>query len=78
MKHTKRFIALAATAAMISLSCHTADATEYSADIGGCGYQECRETPCLTPAIALGTIALVAIVAVALQDSKSSHSHCHN
>lgn len=78
MKHLKRFIVLAATAAMISLSCHTAEADEYCANVGGYGYQECRESPCLTPAIALGTIALVAIVAVALQDSKSSHSHCHN
>ena len=75
MKHLKKLIALAATAAMFS--CQSASAANYSSDCGGCGYEECRQSPCLTPAIALGTIALVAIVAVALQDSHSSHGHCH-
>jgi hypothetical protein len=78
MKHLKKLIALGATAAMIGLSCHSAEAADYySADCGGCGYEECRQTPCLTPAIALGTIALIAIVAIALQNSHSSHGHCH-
>lgn len=77
MKQFKKLIALGATAAMIGLSCHSAEAANYSTDCGGCGYEECRQAPCLTPAIALGTIALVAIVAVALQDSHSSHGHCH-
>lgn len=75
MKQLKKLVALGATVAM--LSCHTADAANYSSDCGGCGYEECRQSPCLTPAIALGTIAIVAIVAVALQDSHSSHGHCH-
>lgn len=75
MNMFKKLIALCATVAM--LSCHTAEAANYSSDCGGCGYEECRQTPCLTPAIALGTIAVVAIVAVALQDSHSSHGHCH-
>lgn len=77
MKHLKKLIALGATVAMIGLSSHKAEAAYYSSDCGGCGYEECRQSPCLTPAIALGTIALVAIVAVALQDSHSSHGHCH-
>lgn len=75
MKHLKKLIALGAAVAM--LACQTAEAANYSSDCGGCGYEECRQSPCLTPAIALGTIALVAIVAVALQDSHSSHGHCH-
>lgn len=75
MKHLKKFIVLALVASTLSQT--EADAANWSSDTGGCGYEECRQAPCLTPAIALGTIALVAIVAVALQDSHSSHGHCH-
>ena len=51
----------------------------YSSSTGGCGYVECRRAPCITPAVALGTIALVAIIAVAVQNSGgvSSHAHAH-
>lgn len=76
MIHLKKLVALIATAAMIGFSSHTVEAAEYVSDCGGCGYEECRQSPCLTPAIALGTIALVAIVAVALQDSHHGHG-CH-
>lgn len=75
MKHIRKLIAVALTAALFSSG--FAEAANWSTDTGGCGYEECRQSPCLTPAIALGTIALVAIVAVALQDSHSSHGHCH-
>jgi hypothetical protein len=75
MKHLKKLIALCASGAL--LTCQTADAELYATNTGGCGYEECRQTPCLTPAIALGTIALVAIVAVALQESHGAHGHCH-
>lgn len=44
---------------------------------GGCGYQECRTCPSMTPAIALGAIALVAIIAVAVQNTNQKHGHCH-
>lgn len=74
MNYFKKLITLCSCIAL--LACQTADAA-YESNTGGCGYMECRETPCLTPAIALGTIALVAIVAVALQDSHGSHGHCH-
>lgn len=51
----------------------------YSSSTGGCGYVECRRAPCITPAVALGTIALVAIIAVAVQNSqgRGAHSHGH-
>lgn len=75
MKHLKKLIAFSCGIAM--LFSQTSEAANYSTDTGGCGYEECRQTPALTPAIALGTIALVAIVAVALQDSHGSHGHCH-
>lgn len=42
---------------------------------GGCGYQECRRAPCITPCVALGAIALAAIIAVAIQNSSCDHAH---
>lgn len=75
MKHLRKLVVLGLLAA--TLTKESAEAATYSSDTYGCGYEECRQAPCLTPAIALGTIALVAIVAVALQDSHSSHGHCH-
>ena len=49
---------------------------EYCVDNGGCGYDDICRTSTLAPAIALGTIALVAIIALALQNT-SGHAHCH-
>ena len=43
---------------------------------GGYGYQQSRTAPALAPAIALGAIALAAIIAVAVQNSENSHGHC--
>lgn len=70
-------IALATAVAMMGFSPQDAEAAEYCTDNGGWGYAESRCAPSLAPAIALGTIALVAIIAVALTDSHSSSSHCH-
>ncbi len=50
----------------------------YSTSTGGCGYVDCRRAPCITPAVALGTIALVAIIAVAVQNSRPSTAHAHS
>lgn len=76
MNHFKKLIALFTCLAL--LANQSTEAAELNqSNTGGCGYIECRQSPCLTPAIALGVIALVAIVAVALQDSHGSHGHCH-
>lgn len=45
---------------------------------GGCGYQECRRAPCITPAVAFATIALIAIIAIAVQNSGGVGAHSHN
>lgn len=44
---------------------------------GGRGYTEYRTAPNLAPGIALGVIALAAIIAVAVQNSNNEHGHCH-
>lgn len=55
------------------------EAVCYVTDTGGCGYDECRLATNLAPAIALSTVAIVAIIALAVQNShehsSSSHSH---
>ncbi|CRX38015.1 hypothetical protein [Estrella lausannensis] len=75
MKMFKRMIASTALAAMLFSSAPVkADCYDYT---GGCGYEECRRASCLAPCIALGTIALVAIVAIAVQKSHHGHGHSH-
>ena len=92
MKDLKKIFALSIAMAMLSsipsahAECPNDQAetgypcVEYSTDAGGCGYQECRRAPCIAPAIALGTIALIAIIAVAVQNSHGGggHDHAHN
>lgn len=78
MKLLKKAVALATVVAMLGTTV-AANAGECRANAGGCGYQECRRAPCIGPALALGTIALVAIIAIALQNqSNSTHGHCHS
>lgn len=77
MKYIKKIFAIAATTALLTSSTGSLNAQEYCMDNGGCGYDECCRTSSLAPAIALGTIALVAIIAVAVQNT-SGHSHCHS
>ncbi len=77
MKKLKKFTALATLIAMMSTSAGL-NAECFRTDAGGYGYCETRAAPSLAPAIALGTIAIVAIIAVAVQNSSHScHSHCH-
>lgn len=53
------------------------DAQEYCTSTGGCGYEESISTPSLTPYIALGTVLIVAIVAIAVRHHGHHHGHAH-
>lgn len=65
--------------ALIGISARNLTAQEYQTDAGGYGYEQSRRVPSLAPAIALGTVAIVAIVAVACQNNgHSSHAHGHD
>ncbi len=75
MKLTKKLLAVGAIVAMMSSPLNV-QADEFCCDTGGDGYDQCCRSTSLAPAIALGTIALVAIIAVAVQNT-SGHSHCH-
>lgn len=75
MKHLKKLIALGTLMAMVS---GTVNADYCQTDTGGCGYEECRSAPCIAPCCALGILALVAIIAVIIQNNGSSgHAHSH-
>jgi adenosylcobinamide amidohydrolase len=77
MKGLKKWVALATAAAMMTSSSHLAAQPVEEFYTAGDGYTEYRTTPSLAPAIALGAIALAAIIAVALQNSSNNHGHSH-
>ena len=74
MKFGKKIIALATAVAFLGSSAQL-QADEDCGYLGGCCYQECRTCPQVAPAVAFGAIALIAIIAVAVQ---SNHGHSHN
>jgi len=74
----KKRIALALLIAMVGLSTREMEAVTYVTDTGGYAYDESRAVTNLAPAIALGTVAIVGIIAIAVQnthDHSSSSSH---
>jgi hypothetical protein len=77
MTLVKKLIFVIAALATFSTSTTILQAEEYCIDNGGCGYDACCRSSSLAPAIALGTIAAIAIVAVAVQNT-SGHAHCHS
>lgn len=73
----KKIFATLATVALLSAS--TLAHGDRCADTGGYCYEDCRRAPCIAPAIALGTVLLVAIIAVAVQNSgHGGNGHCHD
>ena len=81
MKQFKKIIAITALLAMMATSARNLSAQnmccetpEYYFGAGGYGYEEARRVPSLAPAIALGTVALVAVIALALNNGGHSHS----
>lgn len=75
MKKMQMIALLAALVAMTGLPINKAEALTYVTDTGGCAYDECRAATNLAPALALGTVIAVGIIAVAVQNSHGHHSH---
>jgi ABC-type spermidine/putrescine transport system permease subunit II len=71
-----KFIALLTVVAMLFSTTGTLGAADYTY-CGGKGYCDYRTAPNLAPGIALGIIALAAIIAVAVQNSNNDHAQCH-
>lgn len=75
----KKFVATFALFAMLlGSSANKLEGVEFSSSIGGCGYEDAVRAPVIAPAVALGTLALAAIIAVALINSNSVHGHAHD
>lgn len=78
MKRMLKRIATGATLMATLASTSNADAQEYACDVTGCGYQETCCAPTLTPYILLGTVAIVAIIVLAVSNNHHKNSHCHS
>lgn len=68
----KKMITATLITAMIGISSQNLEAVSYVTDTGGYAYDESRAATNLAPAIALGTVAIVGIIAIAVQNS---HNH---
>lgn len=83
MSLLKKLIALTTFTTMMSISSQQLEAVAYVTDTGGYAYDQSRAATNLAPAIALGTVAIVGIIAIAVQNShnhsssSSSSSHGH-
>lgn len=74
MSTLKKTIALTAVIAMLGLPGQGNADVAYVTDTGGYAYDESRAAVNLAPAIALATIAIVGIIAIAVQNSHGGHS----
>lgn len=70
----KKLIALAIFSALLAVKIPLLDAVSYVTDTGGYAYDESRAVTNLAPAIALGTVAVVGVIAIAVQNSHDRHS----
>ena len=72
MSKFKKMVALITLFAIGSMATQQVEAVTYVTDTGGYAYDESRAATNLAPAIALGTVAIVGIIALAVQNS---HDH---
>jgi len=78
MKQFKKLIAAGTLLSMFAFNTASVQAYDYATDAGGYGYADSYTSPKLAPTIALGTIAVVAIIAVAVQNSRGHSGHGHS
>lgn len=74
MSILKKMIILAIFCSMMGTPTNDLEAITYVTDTGGYAYDESRAATNLAPAIALGTVAIVGIIAIAVQNSHDHHS----
>ncbi|NGX42552.1 MAG: hypothetical protein K940chlam7_00832 [Chlamydiae bacterium] len=75
MNRLKRFVALVTVAATLAGSAEILNADYCYQNDNGCGYEDCRTAPYISPTIALGTVAVVAVIAVLVHNNKKSKNH---
>jgi hypothetical protein len=69
----KKIVALLAITMTLIATPSQAEASPNQYDLGGVGYQNSWTLPSLTPFIALGTVAVVAIAVLAIRHHHHSH-----
>lgn len=74
MSTLKKLTTLTIIAIMMCVSIQNLEGVAYVTDTGGYAYDESRAATNLAPAIALGTVAIVGIIAIAVQNSHDHHS----
>lgn len=77
MSFFKKLVALATLSALLGMSGRPVEAVSYVTDTGGYAYDESRAATNLAPAIALGTVAVVGVIALAVQNSHHHSSSSH-
>ena len=77
MNKLKKIAAALILAATVTTSTSTLDAGCGPCN-SGCAYDDCCQAPCISPSVALGTVALVAVVAVIVHNKKHHHGHSHS
>ena len=78
MSILKRMITTAIFILIFALGSPKLHAITYVTDTGGYAYDESRAMTNLAPAIALGTVAIVGIIAIAVQNTHNSSSSSHS
>lgn len=73
----KKLTTLILVIAFSSLSLPQVEAITYVTDTGGYAWDESRAATNLAPAVALGTVAIVGIIAIAVQNSHDHSSSGH-
>lgn len=73
----KKMVTLIILCALLSINVQNLEAVTYVTDTGGYAYDESRAVTNLAPAIALGTVAIVGIIAIAVQNTQDHSSSSH-
>jgi uncharacterized membrane protein YjgN (DUF898 family) len=78
MQTLKKFVLLVALFVFFFTHSSRLQAATYVTDTGGYAYDQSRAGTNLAAAIALGTVAVVGIIAIAVQNTHDSSSSCHS
>lgn len=77
----RQFIASVTTAVIFLAASinvlHADDNVCYPMEDSGYAFENCSTAPCVSPSLALGTVALVAVIGVVVHNRKHSHGSHH-
>ena len=77
MNKLKKLVAIVTMVATMGTSAAVLNADSCGTDCG-CAYDDCRSAPCISPTVALGAVAVAAIITIVVHNRKKSSSHSSN